>query len=464
MHGAGRYTRPHTVGPVSTPTLTAGHRLRLVVGSVAHGGHCVARVDDESGSPVEHVGRVVFVRHTLPGETVTAAVTEDDGGSFLRADAVEVHAAAPGRVERPCPASGPGRCGGCDWQHADHATQLDLKATVVREALQRFAGLDLDVTVEALPGGPLHWRTRTTYAVDRSGPVPVLGLRRHRSHEVEPLAMCPISAPGVGDAPTVRFDPTTLQGGATAMEYVLGDSGTVTTVVHRPAPTRQRSAARSRPNRGHRRPPDVTEVVDGPATVWHAVAGRSFQVAAPGFWQGHPLAAPTFATAVVDGLTPQPGEHALDLYAGAGLFTGVLADLVGPDGAVLGLEADPRAAQDAHDNLLDAPGAIVRQVKVDPSTVAAAATELGRVDLVVLDPPRTGAGTAVAEAVASAAPRAVAYVACDPVALARDLAAFAAHGYHLQALRAFDAFPMTHHVECVATLTREPTGLSAPGS
>ena len=457
MHGAGRYTRVASVSAVSTPSPLTGNRLRLRVGAVAHGGHCVARVDEESGVDTEHVGRVVFVRHTLPGELVTAHVTEDDGGSYFRADAVEVHEPAVGRVEPPCPAAGPGRCGGCDWQHADVDTQLALKTAVVGESLARFAGPaaeGLDPTVDSLPGGPLYWRTRTTYAVDRSQEPATLGLRRHRSHEIEPLAMCPISAPGVGDAPSVRFDPATLQGGATAMEYVLGDTGTVTTVVHRPAPTRQnRSGQRGRPNRGHRRPPDVTAVIDGPAEVWHAVEGRSYRVAAAGFWQGHPLAASTFAAAVVDGLEPRPGDHALDLYAGAGLFTGVLADLVGADGGVLGLEADPRAAQDAHDNLTDVTWAVVRQQKVDPATVAAAAAELGGVDLVVLDPPRSGAGVAVAEAVAALAPRRIVYVACDPVALARDLAAFATHGYRPTSLRGFDAFPMTHHVECVVSLS-----------
>ncbi|MHA3702734.1 class I SAM-dependent RNA methyltransferase [Jatrophihabitans sp. YIM 134969] len=451
---------------MSTATSLAGARLRLRVGAVAHGGHCVARIDDASGAPAEHVGRVVFVRHTLPGELVTATVTEDDGGSFLRADAVAIAEPAAGRVDPPCPFSGPGRCGGCDWQHADAATQLELKTAVVREALQRFAGdalegLDLDVTVEPLDGGLLYWRTRTTYAVDRSAQPARLGLRRHRSHDVEPVTMCPISAPGVGDAPSVRFDPTTLPAGATGVEYVLGDSGTVSTVVHRPAPTRAPADRRNRPGRGnrrHRRPPDVTEVTDGPATVWHAVAGRSFRVAAPGFWQGHPLAASTFAAAVVDGLGPCPGERALDLYAGAGLFTGVLADLVGADGGVLGLEADAGAVTDAGGNLTDVPWAFVRPRRVDPATVAQAAADLGGVDLVVLDPPRSGAGPAVAEAIAATSPRAVTYVACDPVALARDLAAFARHGYRPTAFRAYDAFPMTHHVECVVTLA--PAGES----
>ncbi|HLY33522.1 MAG TPA: TRAM domain-containing protein, partial [Jatrophihabitantaceae bacterium] len=151
-----------------------GARIELEVGGPAHGGSCVAR----------HEGRVVFVRHALPGERVRAVVTEDRGGSYLRADAVEIVDAAAGRVVPPCPHAGPGRCGGCDWQHASAAVQRELKADVVREQFRRLAGIDVTellAGVEELPGGLLGWRTRTTYATDPAGR---LGLHRHRSAEV----------------------------------------------------------------------------------------------------------------------------------------------------------------------------------------------------------------------------------------------------------------------------------------
>src|SRR4051812_49641783 len=127
-----------------------GTEFEVTVGAVAHGGHCVAR----------HEGRVVFVRHSLPGERVVVRVTEDRHPGFCRADAIEVLEPSPARVERPCPYSGPGRCGGCDWQHVDPAEQRTLKAAVVREQLARLAHVDVDVEVEELPGGPLRWRSR----------------------------------------------------------------------------------------------------------------------------------------------------------------------------------------------------------------------------------------------------------------------------------------------------------------
>jgi tRNA/tmRNA/rRNA uracil-C5-methylase (TrmA/RlmC/RlmD family) len=191
-----------------------GAVLELDVGPVAHGGHCVARVGDDPH------GRVIFVRHSLPGERVRARVTEDGGGSFARADAIEVIRESAARVEAPCAHAGPGRCGGCDWQHVDPAAQRGLKTQVVREQFARLAGLEVDVEVAELPGGPLHWRTRIGYSVDRDGRP---GLLRHRSPSVELIEECPLGVSGVGDAPVLaRSWPD-----AARVEVVRDDDGSV---------------------------------------------------------------------------------------------------------------------------------------------------------------------------------------------------------------------------------------------
>ena len=150
--------------------------MELVTGAIAAGGGCVARAED---------GRVVFVRHALPGERVVAEVT-DESPSFLRADAVRVLEASADRVEPACPHAGPGRCGGCDWQHVSLAAQRDLKAALVSEQLRRVAGIDRMVDVEAVEGAPdgLGWRTRVRFAVDPAGRA---GFHRHRSHDIEPV-------------------------------------------------------------------------------------------------------------------------------------------------------------------------------------------------------------------------------------------------------------------------------------
>ena len=179
-------------------------------------------------------------------------------------------------------------------------------------------------------------------------------------------------------------------------------------------------------------------------------------MSAEGFWQVHPAAADALSQAVLAALDPKPGDTVLDLYCGAGLFAGVVAPLVGPDGAVTGVEFDSAAVKNARQNLGDYPW-----VKFERSDVARAVSEgsLPPARLVIADPPRAGlAREAVAYLIAArvAAERPAerfAYVSCDPATLARDLALLIGGGWTLENLRAFDAFPMTHHVECVATLT-----------
>jgi tRNA/tmRNA/rRNA uracil-C5-methylase (TrmA/RlmC/RlmD family) len=395
----------------------AGERYTVEAGPVAHGGHVVAR----------HEGRVVFVRHALPGERVLVEVTEGEEGSrFLRADAVEILTPSPDRVEPPCPFAGPGRCGGCDFQHVRLGAQRELKAAVVREQLQRLAGRDVVVAVEAVPGDRdgLGWRTRVQFAVDAEGHA---GLRKHRSREVVRVDHCRIAHPDLPDVADRGWPSTEV------VEVIASSSG-------------ERSVIGT-----HGR---ETTYVEGPAVLHEQAGGGVFEVSGSGFWQVHPGAADALLEAVLDGLEPQPGEHAADLYSGVGLFSAGLAERVGRTGRVVAVESDATATEDAARNLSDLP-----QVQLVADRVHRALRHgvLGeRCDVVVLDPPRVGAKREVVEAVAALDPRAVAYVACDPGALARDVATFAEHGYRLASLRAFDIFPMTHHVECVAVLT--PTG------
>jgi tRNA/tmRNA/rRNA uracil-C5-methylase (TrmA/RlmC/RlmD family) len=403
-----------------------GTEFEVTVGPVAHGGHCVAR----------HEGRVVFVRHTLPGERVLVRVTEDRHPGFCRADAVEVLEASPDRVERPCPYSGPGRCGGCDWQHVAPGAQRRLKAAVVHEQLGRLAGLDVDVTVEELAGGPLRWRSRARFAVDRTG---AAGLRRHRSHDVVVLDDCPITVETGARAVLGQRWP-----GAGAVDVSVDSTGAVTTtrLDRRGQPTSSRVV---RPG---------GELPEEPSTraARHA-GGRDWEVEGTGFWQVHPAAADALVAAVAGFADVRAGETVLDLYAGVGLFGGALAPLAGPDGRVVCVEADEAACAAADANLADLPQAEVWQGEIDAEGLTELLTDLGGApDVVVLDPPRAGAGPAVSRLLAGTGARAVVYVACDPAALARDVAAFGEAGYRLAAVRGFDAFPMTAHVECVALL------------
>ncbi len=488
-----------------------GAVLELTVGPIAHGGHCVAR--DE--------GRVVFVRHTLPGETVRAVVTEERKG-FLRADAIEVLVPSPHRVVPPCPFAGPDRCGGCDFQHADLEYQRTLKTDVLHEQLIRMGGLDptevtaLRVTVQGLPSVPGEpdgqgWRTRVQYTVDSTGRA---GLLKHRSHEVVPIDRCLIAHSAVRDCDALDVQWPDLD----AVEVVAGSVG--------------EPAVLGRKGRG------AATRVAGPSRVRERGVGRDWLLPAHAFWQVHPAAADTLAATVAELLQPSAGDRVWDLYGGVGLFAAVLAqsgasqrgtseertdragrdtaqsgasqrgtseertDRAGRDTAQSGAsqrgtseERTDRAGRDTAQSgasqrgtseertdragrdtapATDASGRIT-VVEGSPVAAAAAAENLRdlttvtvvhaevahalansrwrAVDLVVLDPPRAGAGRDVVAAIAARSPRAVAYVACDPATLARDVRAFREHGYGLTELRAYDIFPHTHHFECVALLT-----------
>ena len=385
--------------------------LDLRVGAVAHGGHCVARVRVDDGRE-----RVVFVRHALPGERVRAVVTDDGGGAFCRADTIAVLEPAPGRVEPPCPWARAGGCGGCDWQHADAPTQRALKTAVLREQLQRLAGVESDVTVEPLPGDLLGWRHRVRLAVDAEGRA---GLRAHRSHDVLPIADCPL-------VPAGELPPVLDQ------RFVAGDEIEVAIDAE-----------------GIRHLHPAGSRVSGPAVVQRAI-GREWHLSAGTFWQVHPELAQTLSDVVGQWAQAPAGGLAWDLYGGVGLFAAVLAEQVGADGEVRVVESARQTVSEGRAALAD-----LDQVRWTVGRVEHVLASLpGRPDVVVADPPRRGLGRATVAALCARTPARVVYVACDPAALARDVALFATHGYDLADLRAFDAFPMTHHMECVALFQR----------
>jgi tRNA/tmRNA/rRNA uracil-C5-methylase (TrmA/RlmC/RlmD family) len=423
--------------------LFEGDLIDVTVGEPAHGGHCVARI----GGP--H-GQVVFVRHALPGEKVTAEVTELHKG-YLRADAVQIHEPSPDRVAAPCAFAHPGGCGGCDLQHVAPAAQLAWKAAVVRSLLGRMGGLsseriaELDVRVEPLPGGPLGWRSRVRYAVDAAGRP---GLLKHRSHQVVPVDRCLIAHPELQ-----KLDVTSrLWPDAAAVEVVASTGGDVT-VRARPAEAPLLATAGAEPPGpttpgGNGTAAGLTPAPEEQAEVTELAVGRKWQVPPEGFWQVHRAAADTLVGAVLELLQPAEGESSWDLYGGAGLFAAALAERT--KGRVTVIESAPVGVTAARTNLMDLNGVEVVAGRVDVALSRRRVT--GPVDLVVLDPPRTGAGTKVVRAITTARPRAVAYVACDPAALSRDVQTFAAEGYKLAALKAYDCFPMTQHIECVALL------------
>jgi tRNA/tmRNA/rRNA uracil-C5-methylase (TrmA/RlmC/RlmD family) len=416
-------------------TDTPGATVDLEIGPVAHGGHCVAR----------HDGRVVFVRHTLPGERVRARLTDAaPDAKFWRADAVEVLDASPDRVPSAWPAAGPGGVGGGELAHVALPAQRAWKSAVLAEQLRRLARVDRAPEVAGVPGdderGGLAWRTRIDLHVDAEGRA---GMRRHRSHTVLPLADMPlasehVAALGLFDRrwpAGTRVEAVAPADGATPI--VLLDGAPFDLHANRPDPRPNARAA-------------VRERVEVGAVTYE------YRVAAAGFWQVHRGAPALLTSRVLDAVGDVAGATVLDLYAGAGLFSSPLADAVGPDGRLVAVEGDERAVRDARRNAHDRP-----QVELHAGDVADVLTgrrggvpAAAAADVVVLDPPRTGAGRRVVEAVAALRPERIVYVACDPAALARDVALLAERGWTGLEITGHDLFPMTHHLEAVAVLTR----------
>ena len=416
---------------MATVAFEPDHVVELEVGAIAAGGGCVARVPD---------GRVVFVRHCLPGERVRARITSE-ASSYLRADAVEVLEASPDRVIPVCSHAGPGQCGGCDFQHVAPAAQRRLKEDLVAEQLARVAGLDLRIEVEEVDGAPggLGWRTRVAFAVDAKGRI---GLRRHRSHDIEPVQRCPIATDGVNDAIVGSVN---WRGARQIEVFASPDGGTPVLLV----------------DTGKERLDGLPDLAVG--LVWKGrtlrapdhveidVADNRFAVGAGVFWQVHPAAGPLLTRVVLEGLGARPGDRVADLYAGAGLFTVALARVVGPKGVVVAVERSGPAVAYLKRNSTGLAQVEVLRSDVTPVLVG---RRLGRPDLVVLDPARAGAGRQVMAALVGLEPppRRLAYVSCEPAPFARDLKVALEAGWTVKSLRAFDLFPMTEHVEMVGIL------------
>ncbi|MEO5920037.1 MAG: class I SAM-dependent RNA methyltransferase [Pseudolysinimonas sp.] len=404
-----------------------GHEVELDATNIAHGGISVARLD----------GRVVFVSDAIPGERVVARVTDDDKAKFWRADTVRVLEPSPHRRPHPWAEAALDRdpavrAGGAEFGHIDPAHQRTLKAQVLREALARFGGVERDTVVEALPGPDdgTGWRTRVRLHVSDEG---VAGPYAARSHTVIPVTDLPLA---VGELREVAPLDETFAAATGHIDLIAPSTGGARMVIGNQAKS----------------------------VIREQVGEREFRVDDTGFWQVHRAGAETLSAAVADAIDEQlfdPRAANLDLYGGVGLLAAAVGDRFGPATRITTVESDARATEHAAENLADWVGAAAVTARVDhwmrSQGAEASASERARLGsaTVVLDPPRAGAGKAVLDALAAVGPAQLVYVACDPVAFARDVGILAQHGYRLAGLRAFDLFPMTHHVEAVAVLVRD---------
>jgi tRNA/tmRNA/rRNA uracil-C5-methylase (TrmA/RlmC/RlmD family) len=402
-----------------------GREIEVEATNMAHGGEAVAR----------HEGRVVFVSDAIPGERVVARVTDDAKKSFWRAETLRVLEPSPHRrthvwAEASIDRDPADRPGGADYGHIDLAHQRALKAHVLADALGRMARIERDVVVEALPGDAdgTGWRTRERLHASADG---TLGPYAARSHRVIPVADLPLAVAAVREHAPLG-EPMLGAGAVTVLAPSVGEGARLVIGAQKPTVIRER------------------------------VGSREFRVDDTGFWQVHAAAPAVLSAAVQDAIDPALFDAKaanLDLYGGVGLLAAAVGDRFGSGLRITSVESDARASEHAAENLAEWLGAAVVTARVEAylrGLGAVSASERARLSAatVVLDPPRAGAGATVIDPLTALAPAQIVYVACDPVAFARDVALLSGRGYELTGLRALDLFPHTHHVEAIGSFRR----------
>ena len=392
--------------------------LELEIEKVAHGGIFVAR----------HEGRVVFVSHTAPGEKVKAKVYEDKGGSFCRAETLEVLSPSKNRVSHIWKEADRLGAGGAEFGHLALDYQRSLKTDVLEESLSRMAGISQRVQVLPVPGDEttngLGYRTRVQLHVSAEG---VAGPYQERTHNVVPVKSLPLAVTEINELGIHLKNWQDVK----RIEIATASTGGVQWF--------------------------IDKKLKGDKKLTERAVGRSFRISSGGFWQVHRGAAELLATEVIelsDGLDPEANN--LDLYGGVGLFSGALATKYGKKLNITTVESSKVATSDASANLVDlakhkavaAPVEGFLRLQIKQGLQLAGAK-------VILDPPRAGAGKTVVDQLVFLEPKKILYVACDPVSLARDLKAFIGSGYRLEQIRSYDLFPHTHHFETIASLVKE---------
>lgn len=391
---------------------------------MAHGTHSL-RIESlaAGGDGVAHdsQGRVVFVPLTAPGDLVRVRVLVSRK-RFARGEVIEVLEPGPGRTQPRCPVFG--TCGGCAWQHVSYPEQVMAKAAIVADALERigrFGVSDVPIT-----GSPSAWGYRNRARLVQEGDG--LGYRMRRSHAVCVVKECAVLEPELEQALSRELPPWE---GVEPREWEL---------------------AKGAEGRVRVRPVDDL-APPGVDAVEMQVGGDRLRVSHTVFAQANAGMLALLAEAVVREATGgEAATSVLELYAGAGLFTLELARRFDSGWAV---ESHPGAVADLRFNLQRA-GATNVDVREGSVEEALPRLELHAPDTIVLDPPRAGVSGEALEQIGSLRARRIVYVSCDPATLARDLARLRDAGYQLSHVEAFDLFPHTPHVECVAALELQP--------
>jgi 23S rRNA (uracil1939-C5)-methyltransferase len=407
---------------IRIPQAINGETFELEIEKLVYGGDGLGR----------HEGKVVFVPFTAPGDCVEVRPVERKKG-FVRAVVTRILKASPERTAPPCPHFG--RCGGCQWQHLDYAAQVEAKRRILEEGFHhRFPETrNLQITMAACPK-PYAYRSRGRVQMRGAGEQTAVGFFRYRSHDVEDVSSCPLFRTSLNEALSSvrtarregRFGP-----GDKELEIAGAENGAWVCAEAEPEAS---SGANS-----------LEEV------LVRNVGGFGFAVNASVFFQANDFMLDELTAAVLKRAAGR--NSALDLYSGVGFFSLPLALRYQE---VTAVESHPVAHQLCIRNIAHARLQNVRAVCADVPDWMKAVGSIAApaLDLILLDPPRSGAGPEVMKCLAEWAPEGILYVSCDPQTLIRDLAMLPARDYRIDGIEGLDLFPQTYHFETVVHLTR----------
>ena len=376
--------------------------MELKIEKVAHGGVFVARPE----------GKVVFVEGVLPGEVVEAEII-DEKSNFLRAIPLKIIEPSPYRQQHIWEDAERG-AGGADFGHIQISHQRELKTQVLREALARFAGIESDVLVQPLDDSDgLHYRTRIQIHYDERARASV---KKVRSDDLVPIRSLPLAEKALEE--TALGNPEKFAN--VRVSFALDSFGNI-----------------------------VDSEQKSPTQLSQVVGKRLFELSPQTFWQAHRLAPTKLAEEVQARLTQFEVTQFLDLYSGVGLFAATTAEKY-PALSVKAVELNKQAVKDGKRSSRD-----LKNLSFETSDVLVYLRQrIEPLDSVILDPPRSGANSKVLGHLARLGAKNIVYVACDPVAAARDTKQLSEIGYGLKEIRSFDIFPNTHHFETVLSFQR----------
>ena len=388
--------------------LNIGDIVTLNIGKIVHGGHFIAR----------HNNQVIFVRHGISGEIANVKITSINS-KLAFGDAIEILKKSKDRVKSPCKYSKPGGCGGCDFQHISPEIQKNLKKIIIQDQFNRIAKIDINpevISTEPLTG--LNWRSRLDLAISNNGKT---GLYSHRSNEIIEIDECLIAVEQINkskvfskywntsDRLSISVSSENELNVNQAGKNILGSD-------------------------------ELKEVVDD----------NTYTISPKSFWQSHKNAPRLLLQQVRKYAKIKLGDRICDLYGGAGLFTAPMAKLTGEAGEVHLIERDNDCIKDAKKMFKTKKNIIIHHGKVEQKL-----GKIKNIDIIILDPPRNGAGKQVIHQIIDKKPKSIVYVSCDPTSLARDTKILIDNNYTLSNVLGLDLFPMTHHIECIASFIKK---------